>query len=51
MMVSHRAEMQESASRLIGLYLRDQMPCAISLAFHDPDEMNAPNDASDMEDG
>jgi chromosome segregation ATPase len=50
MMVSHRAEMQESASRLIGLYLRDQIPCVISLAFHDADERHAHNEANAMED-
>jgi chromosome segregation ATPase len=50
MMVSHRAEMQESASRLIGLYLRDEMPCAVSLAFHDADENSSHNDANDIED-
>jgi hypothetical protein len=50
MMVSHRAEMQESASRLIGLHLRDQIPCVISLAFHNADERTALNDADNMED-
>lgn len=50
MMVSHRAEMQGSASRLIGLYLCDQMPCVISLAFHDADERSADKDANDVED-
>lgn len=38
-MVSHRAEMQESASRLIGLYLCDEMPRAISLGFNEADKI------------
>lgn len=40
LLVSHRPEMHEYASRMIGLYIHHDMPHAISLGFRDENHEN-----------